>query len=161
MDWNVELIVWAGHRYDPRVLAAPMELVVARSQIDHARSAGRGVGMLGLRSLEISEILLARVRNVHRATEPRTEGTPCSCGLVVPEGVALSQATGHLDLRTWEPASVLVVSDSTASAAWGAEYVDCRAYCQSCGWLDRVRDRYGAAGAGEFHQCCTALTKQE
>lgn len=150
---KLTLLRWAGHHYDPRVLAAPMEYAVARSQIEAGKAAGRDVSYLGLVSLELSEILLARDRGVHLAAERRPEGTVCACGLVVPEGVALSRATGHLDLRAWNPATTIVVTDAPPSGAWGSEYVGCRAYCQACGWLDEVRDRYDAAAAGEFHRC--------
>ncbi len=153
MNWNMELISWGGHRYDPRVLAAPMESVVARSQIDQARKADRDIGLLGLHYLEVSEILLARERNVHLATERRPDGTPCACGLVVPDGVALNRASGHLDLRTWNLAGVLVVAESDGAAPWGAEYVGCRAYCQACGWLDDTRERADAARTASVHRC--------
>lgn len=152
MQPHLQLLSWRGHRYDVRVLGATFEFVALRSETERSRAAGRDPGLAGLFALEARSVVLARARDVHAFAESREEGQVCSCALVVPAGLALSRATGHLDQRVWEPAHTLVVTDERARG-WDDEHEACVACCQDCGWASTPRTPPRAHRAARSHRC--------
>lgn len=157
MQPHLQLLSWRGHQYDVRVLGATFEFVALRSESDRARAAGRDPGLAGLFALEARSVVLSRARDVHAFAEFREEGLVCSCALVVPAGLALSRATGHLDQRVWETAHTIVVTDEGASG-WDDEPVECVACCQDCGWASSPRIPPRAHRVARSHRCPAGTT---
>jgi hypothetical protein len=151
MQPHLELISWRGHRYDARVLGATYEFVALRAQTEAALAAGRDPGAGGLFALETGETVLSQGRDVHAVADTRPEGDICCCSLVVPRGMLLTQATGHLDQRTWDVAEAIVIALETGGR-WGALPEECVGYCQDCGWTSATSGPEPARAAARAHR---------
>ncbi|WP_370290610.1 hypothetical protein [Nocardioides sp.] len=147
-------LAWRGHRYDVRMPGAAFEWLAARSSADCALSAGQDPGLAGLAALEAHEIVLAQARDVHELSGTRDgDDSVCSCGLIVPAGLALTEATGHLDQRRWEPAATVVVAIGPEQRGWGEEPAEALACCQGCGWTSPTGPVPQARRYASAHQC--------
>lgn len=142
---------YAGHRYDIATIGADVEYVGLRRSLELAKAAGRTLsGLEGLFMQEMREIIVKRARGIHHNTRSGKSEAVCSCGLVVPEGVPLDRATGHLDDQLWEPVRTMLIGCSTDD--WNEEF-PCRACCQACGWLGEEAAYAEAEAARLAHGC--------
>jgi hypothetical protein len=157
MQFHLQLLSWRGHQYDVRVLGATFEFVALRSETEQALAAGHDPGVAGLFALEAGSVVLARARDVHQLAGSREEGGVCSCALVVPDGLSLSRATGHLDQRVWETARTIVVTEERGGG-WDDEPGECLAYCQDCGWSTTPHTAPRAHRAARLHGCPASTT---
>jgi hypothetical protein len=140
------------------VLGATYEFVVLRVQTEAALAAGRDPGTGGLFALETRETVLSQGRDVHAVADTRPEGDICSCSLVIPQGMLLTQATGHLDQRTWDVAEVIVIAFETGGR-WGEAPEECVGYCQDCGWTSATLSPGPARSAARAHTCAEAASR--
>jgi hypothetical protein len=87
-----------GHRYDARVLAAPLEHLHLLRQVSRQPGPDRsGLSALLLGDLEWQ--LDSVAADVHRVVLHRAADEVCSCGLVM-SGADVVTSRGHRDLRT-------------------------------------------------------------
>lgn len=153
MGPELELLEWRGHRYDVRVLAAPMEYVHMRAQADAAIAAGARSGVEAMFAMEWQEVAGHQRLSLHGVTRQHPDGVVCSCSLTVPHGLPLERATGHLDLQTWDPADTFVVAQEEPGARFGEFPSRGRAACQRCGWLGALVALAAARQDATRHAC--------
>lgn len=140
-----------GHRYDIRAIGASIEWFALIRDTERAKAAGRDASLPFALAEEARQIVRAQGHDIHEASRAHEGYVSCSCGLVVPDGVALAQATGHLDQRFWEPVDVILVAHPPAPTLFG-DASHAVAYCQRCGWISSVLEPPAARRAAAAHR---------
>ncbi|MCR6030357.1 hypothetical protein GGQ22_02745 [Nocardioides sp. zg-579] len=137
---NVPDIRLDGHTYDARVLANPLEYLAFLATTRRRSGTGGPVGLEAVLLGDLELVVESRADRVHQAVAARLDGTACSCGLVMPDGLDVVSTTGHRDLLTWRLATTTYVvgEAGTDPARYGVVCPACLS-AHLAGSLDEAR----------------------
>ena len=125
-----------GHRYDRDIVTAAAAAATAA-----ARTAATGPSTA------------PTADDVHEIASMRDDGwLVCMCGLLVDPTLDLAETLGHVDVRTAQPATAVVLR-STSEATSSPREGTLRITCQACGWWQARPTIALACRSRDAHAC--------
>lgn len=137
---NVPDIRLDGHTYDARVLANPLEYLSFLAATRRQPGTGGPTGLEAVLLDDLELVVESRANRVYQAVAERLDGSVCSCGLFMPDGLDVVSTTGHRNLLSWRLATTafLVGEARREPARYGVVCPSCLA-AQPAGSLDEAR----------------------